>query len=220
MFLVALDFNEHAANTFQKNMTSTSVIVGDITDEKIKKKVIEESKHRNVNMVIGGPPCQGFSMKGKKLGLKDPRNFLFVEYLNIVKKLQPKVFVIENVKALLSTSAGWFKNEIVNTIEEMGYKVQVGVLNALSFGVPQTRERAIFICSKDKAIPLPCRKSDSMQVTVRDAISDLSYLGSGEGEFLQEYINEPASEYQVVMRNGSTGLYNHGSFIKRYKVGG
>lgn len=206
---VALDFNEHAANTFKKNMTSTSVIVGDITDEKIKEKVIEESKRRNVNMVIGGPPCQGFSMKGKKLGLKDPRNFLFVEYLNIVKKLQPKVFVIENVKALLSTSAGWFKNEIVNTIEEMGYKVQVGVLNALSFGVPQTRERAIFICSKDKAIPLPCGKSDSMQVTVRDAISDLSYLESGEGKFLQEYINEPASEYQVVMRNGSTGLYNH-----------
>lgn len=204
---VALDFNPHAAKTFQKNMPSTKVIVGDITNSEIKRQVIDESRQRGVNMIIGGPPCQGFSMKGKKLGLKDPRNFLFVEYLNIVKELQPKVFVIENVKALLSTAAGWFKNEIINVINEMGYTVEVGVLNAMNFGVPQARERAIFICSKTKTIPLP--KGTGEVVTVRDAISDLSYLESGEGCFKQEYITTPLSEYQELMRIGSKHLYNH-----------
>lgn len=206
---VALDFNKYAAETFQKNMPSTKVLVGDITDANVKEAVIKESLKRKVNMVIGGPPCQGFSMKGKKLGLKDPRNFLFVEYLNIVKAIQPAVFVIENVKALLSTSAGWFKKEIINAIEEMGYNVEVGVLNALNFGVPQSRERAIFICSKRKRIPLPQKQDNVQFTTVRDAISDLAYLESGEGDFFQDYRIAPLSQYQTLMRTGSNGLYNH-----------
>ena len=204
---VALDLNPHAAETFKKNMPETEVIVGDITDSDVKKHIINESKKRNVNMIIGGPPCQGFSLKGKKLGLEDPRNFLFVEYLNIVKDLQPEVFVIENVKALLSTSAGWFKNQIVNAISNMGYNVEFGVLNALNFGVPQARERAIFICSKKKAIPLPI--ANSSVVTVRDAIGDLSYLESGGGSFVQEYKMEALTPYQRQMRAGSKALYNH-----------
>ena len=158
-------------------------------------------------MIIGGPPCQGFSMKGKKLGLNDPRNFLFVEYLNIVKELEPEIFVIENVKALLSTSAGWFKNQIINAITDMGYNVEVGVLNAANFGVPQARERAIFICSKTKPVPLP--NSFGKIVTVRDAISDLSYLNSGEGCFRQSYEKAALTEYQELMRKESQYLYNH-----------
>lgn len=204
---VALDFNPHAANTFKKNMPSTTVVVGDITDESIKQQIIDSSRERNVNMIIGGPPCQGFSMKGKKMGLDDPRNFLFVEYLNIVKEIQPEVFVIENVKALLSTSAGWFKNEIVTKITNMGYHVEVGVLNAANFGVPQTRERAIFICCKSKSISLPLPTSSA--VTVRDAISDLSYLESGEGTFEQDYQIAATSEYQKLMRGDCSILHNH-----------
>ena len=110
---VALDFNAKAADTFRRNMPDTEVVVGDITDEAVRNKIISLSRKRGVNMVMGGPPCQGFSLKGKKLGLKDPRNYLFVQYLEIVKELQPEVFLIENVKALLSTSAGWFKDQIV-----------------------------------------------------------------------------------------------------------
>jgi DNA-cytosine methyltransferase len=158
-------------------------------------------------MIIGGPPCQGFSLKGKKLGLDDPRNFLFVEYLKIVEAVQPEVFVIENVKALMSTSAGWFKSEIESRIRKMGYKCSDGILNAKNFGVPQSRERAVFICSKDCSIPLPTGSSEI--VTVRDAISDLSYLDSGEGQFESEYRNEPMSDYQVQRRIGSDRLYNH-----------
>lgn len=204
---VALDFNQQAADTFKRNMPTTDVLVGDITDANTKKRVIEKSKRRGVNMIIGGPPCQGFSMKGKKLGFEDPRNFLFVEYLNIVREIQPEVFVIENVKALLSTSAGWFKKEIVNKISAMGYNVEVGVLNAQDFGVPQTRERTIFICSKHKSIPLPT--PTGQRTSVKDAISDLAYLQSGEGCFEQDYITDAFSEYQRIMRHGSDKLYNH-----------
>lgn len=149
---VAIDFDEKAAETFKKNMPDTEVLVGDITDADVKQKVIELSRKAKVNMIVGGPPCQGYSMKGKKLGLKDPRNFLFREYLNLVKELQPDIFVIENVKGLLLASNGWFKDEILTAVSNLGYWVEYGVLNAADFGVPQSRERAIFICSKNKIV--------------------------------------------------------------------
>lgn len=205
---VALDFNEKALETFKYNMPNTETVSGDITDSAVRRRIIELSKEKAVNMIIGGPPCQGFSLKGKKLGLDDPRNFLFNEYLNIVAELQPEVFVIENVKALLSTSAGWFKNQIIEKVKQMGYFVSYGVLTASDFGVPQTRQRAIFICSKHREIALPVPTCDTV-VTVRDAIFDLSYLNSGEGDFEQDYITEPTSDYQRMMRQGSTKLYNH-----------
>lgn len=206
--VVALDFNEKAADTFKKNMPETDVVVGDITSDEIKRTIIAKSKASKVNMIIGGPPCQGYSLKGKKLGLNDPRNFLFREYLKLVEEIQPEVFVIENVKALLSTSAGWFKDEIVSNIEKMGYHVEYGVLNAQDFGVPQSRQRAIFICSKSKAIQLP-QPTSSRCVTVRDAIEDLSYLNSGEGDFCQDYSTKATSSYQKTMRTNSSVLYNH-----------
>ena len=159
-------------------------------------------------MIIGGPPCQGFSLKGKKLGLDDPRNFLFIEYLHLVQELKPDVFVIENVKSLMSTSNGWFKNQIISEIEKIGYELSVGIVRASDYGVPQNRERVIFLCSKGRAIPLP-KPTVSELVTVRDAIEDLAYLNSNEGAFEQEYITETKSDYQKLMRSGSEKLYNH-----------
>lgn len=206
--VVALDFDERAAETFKKNMPQTEVIVGDITDTAVKEKVISLSQKYGVNMIIGGPPCQGYSMKGKKLGLKDPRNFLFREYLNVVRQLKPEIFVIENVKGLLLASNGWFKDEILKSIEELGYTVKYGVLNAADFGVPQARERAVFICTKGKAIDLP-KPTVRRYTTVRDAIEDLSYLNSGEGAFEADYSTEAVSDYQILMRTGSKKLYNH-----------
>ena len=206
--VVALDFDEKAAETFKKNMPETEVVVGDITDENVKEKIILLARKNGVNMIAGGPPCQGYSMKGKKLGLEDPRNFLFREYLNIVKNLKPEVFVIENVKGLLLAANGWFRDEIVHTIENLGYYVNVGVLNAADFGVPQSRERTIFICSKSGKISLP-KPTVIDRTTVRDAIEDLAYLESGEGAFEQDYITEAKSKYQSKMREGSGKLFNH-----------
>ena len=206
--VVALDFNKYALDTFKYNMPQSETICGDITDNSIKNEVIKISKEKKVNMIIGGPPCQGFSLKGKKLGLNDPRNFLFNEYLKIVEALKPEIFVIENVKSLLSTSAGWFKNQIIEKVKDMGYFVECGVLTASDFGVPQSRQRAIFICSKNKKITLPLPISKK-KVTVKDAIFDLAYLNSGEGNFEQDYLKKATSSYQKEMRSGCKKIYNH-----------
>jgi DNA (cytosine-5)-methyltransferase 1/site-specific DNA-methyltransferase (adenine-specific) len=206
--VVSLDNDSHAGETFKKNMPSCNVFIGDITDNTTKQEIITKSIEQGVNMIIGGPPCQGYSNKGKKLGLSDPRNFLFREYLSFVQEIQPEVFVIENVKALLSASNGWFKDEIITAIKDLGYIVDYGVMNASNYGVPQSRERAIFICSKRKFISLPSKTVDT-PTTVRDAISDLAYLESGEGKFEQEYRTVATTDYQKLMRSNSTILYNH-----------
>lgn len=205
---VALDINEKLAQTFKENIPESELIIGDIQDKEIKEKIINLSKKNKVNMIIGGPPCQGFSLKGKKLGLDDPRNFLFIEYLHLVQELKPLVFVIENVKSLMSTSNGWFKNQIISEIKKLGYKVSVGIVRASDYGVPQNRERVIFLCSKNKAISLP-EPTVKKPTTVRDAIEDLAYLNSNEGDFEQSYITEAKTEYQKLMRKDSARLYNH-----------
>ena len=205
--VVALDFNAEAANTFKMNMPEADVITGDITKKEVRNQVLEKSRKAQVNMIIGGPPCQGFAMKGKKLGLDDERNFLFREYLAIVEELRPEVFVIENVKRILTSSNGWFRDEILNYIKNLGYSVNYGVLNALNYGVPQSRERAFFICSLTRNILLP--DPQNKEVTVRDAISDLAYLESGEGAIEADYACEPLSDYQIMMRTGSNRLFNH-----------
>ena len=215
--MVALDNDEKAATTFKKNMPDAEVVVGDITDDMVKDSIVAISRKKGVNMIIGGPPCQGYSAKGKKLGLQDPRNFLFREYLNIVREIKPTVFVIENVKGILLSTNGWFKEEIVKEIHKLGYHVEVGILNAMDFGVPQSRERAIFICSKDIPVHLPIMDKSCFKAingtdgytTVRDAIGDLTYLGSGEGVFEDDYITKPLCKYQKLMRLGSEKLYNH-----------
>lgn len=195
---VGLDFDKYAIETFSKNFPNAISICGDILDANVKKNVIESSKARQVNMIVGGPPCQGFSLKGKNLGLDDSRNFLFKEYLNIVQELQPDVFIIENVKNILNSSNHYFRDEILKEIKALGYIVNFGVVNAKNYGVPQSRERALFIASKTKFInfPNPIEKGR----TVRDAISDLAYLESGEGQVISDYINKPQSEYQKQLR--------------------
>lgn len=195
---VGLDFDKYAIETFSKNFPNTISICGDILDENIKREVIENSKKRKVNMIVGGPPCQGFSLKGKNLGLEDSRNFLFKEYLNIVKELNPEVFIIENVKNILNSSNHYFRDEILKEIKSLGYIVNFGVVNAKNYGVPQSRERALFIASKTKFINFP--NSVENITTVRDAISDLAYLESGEGQVISEYRDTPKSDYQKMLR--------------------
>lgn len=198
--LLALDFEPSAIETFKQNFKNTQAICGDITDKNIKMHIINLAKELKVNMIIGGPPCQGFSLKGKNLGLNDPRNFLFLEYLELVREIKPEVFVIENVKNLLSSANGYFKNEIIARIKKLGYQVNCDILNAKDYGVPQNRQRTFFLASKNKILEFP-KKFDSF-VSVKDAISDLAYLESGEGQIISEYKNAPQSQYQKMLRGG------------------
>jgi len=204
--VLGVDFDKNAMNTFTKNITHAQGIVGDISKDDIKSIIVEKSKALGVNMIIGGPPCQGFSLKGKLLGLDDPRNFLFLEYIKVVEQIKPEVFVIENVKNLLSSSDGYFINEIISRFTELGYILNKGFVNAKYFGVPQHRERAIIIGSLSRSIELPIGGYDNI-TTVRDAISDLSYLESGQGENESEYKMPANSKYQQNMRGEK--LYNH-----------
>ena len=206
--VVALDFNEYAIETFSHNFPNASTIVGDILEPNIKNQVVEVSRNRGVNMIIGGPPCQGFSNKGKKLGLNDPRNYLFLEYLEIVREIEPDIFIIENVKSMITAANGYFMNEIQREIESLGYFSTCNVLNSKYYGVPQSRERAFIIAYKHKTLNIPEPDSKSF-LTVRDAISDLSYLNSVEGKNKSFYIHNYQSKYQKELREDSDLLYNH-----------
>lgn len=208
--LIAVDIMGDALKTFAHNFPKAKIINGDICDENIKKEIIQSAKQLKINMIVGGPPCQGFSNKGKKLGLKDPRNFLFREYLRLVDDIRPDVFVIENVKALVATENGWFINEILNEIKNLGYTTNYNIATASNYGVPQQRQRTIIIASKDSKINFPIPKYDNENMTtVRDAISDLAYLKSGEGDIETDYKNAPQSQYQKQLRNPDGKLYNH-----------
>lgn len=206
---VALDFEPKAIETFKHNFPNTICVCGDITDANIKNMIVKEAKKHRVNMIVGGPPCQGFSLKGKNLGLDDPRNFLFLEYVDLVSRIKPDIFLIENVKNLLSSESGYFIRQIHQKFEAIGYTLNHGVVRASEFGVPQNRERAIIIGTLNKkGIIIPSGTTKNIR-TVRDAISDLAYLNSGEGKEVSNYINKPQSEYQKMMRKDSKQIYNH-----------
>lgn len=204
---IGCDFDKKVLTTFEKNIKGSKTICGDITNIEVKSLIIEEAKKRKVNMIIGGPPCQGFSLKGKNLGLNDPRNFLFLEYVKIVKELMPEVFVIENVKNLVNACDGYFIKQILYEFSNLGYIINYSILNAADYGVPQHRERTIIIGSLNKSIALP--KPINSKVSVRDAISDLAYLESGEGLFESVYQNKPLTEYQAKLRTNAVKLFNH-----------
>ncbi len=204
--LMAVDFNENALKTFKYNHSHTQTIYGDLKEQKLKDEITKQAKKNGINMIIGGPPCQGFSSKGKNLGLKDERNFLFKEYLDLVEKIKPDIFIIENVKNLITCANSYFLDEIKKFAINLDYKFSAQVLNAKDFGIPQNRQRAFLIGSKKIFFDFSKMKTQD-EVCVRDAISDLAYLESGQGSDECEYKNQIQSEYQKRLRGRK--LYNH-----------
>lgn len=201
----AIEFDKDIAVSFRCNHPETEVIAEDIC--KVDVKALHK-KYPSIDVVMGGPPCQGFSQKGKRLSLDDPRNFLFQQFVRFVKEFKPKYFVLENVPNIVTTSNGFFKNQIVEAFENIGYVVKYGILCAADFGVPQDRHRAVFIGQRGKLeVTLP--KPNGIHTTIKDAIYDLPFLGSGEGSEESTYDKEPFSDYQCLMRKDSHILYNH-----------
>ncbi|WP_102346372.1 DNA cytosine methyltransferase [Bacillus sp. Marseille-P3661] len=204
--VVANEIDSEIATAYENNHKGAKVINEDITKLDIAS-VFGEQKGR-VQLIVGGPPCQGFSQKGSRNILGDERNFLFRYYFDVVKFLKPQYFLIENVPNILTANKGSFKTEIYSLFEEIGYKMDSAILNASNFGVPQIRRRA-FILGKLGGSPLTLPMGLAEPVSVWDAISDLAFLDSGEGEFVQDYIYEPQSMYQIRMREQGEKLYNH-----------
>lgn len=204
--ILANEYDPSIAAAYEMNHKGTKMIVGDITALDLEKTF--GSYEGKVDVVIGGPPCQGFSQKGQRKTIHDERNFLFKYYVRVVGLVKPRYFVMENVPNLLTAEGGYFRKEIEELFNSMGYQLKMGVLNASDYGVPQNRRRAVIIGKRNGDAPaLP--KPHNATVTIWDAISDLAYLNSGEGSEKQEYRFEPQSEYQKKLRNGSNVLYNH-----------
>lgn len=204
--VLANEYDESIAKAYVQNRPHTRMIVNDITKLPIDSTF---SPYRNkVDLIVGGPPCQGFSQKGKRKTIHDERNFLFKYYYKVVSLVKPTYFAMENVPNLLTAENGYFKKEITELFEGLGYTISSDVLNAADFGVPQNRKRAVIIGKLgSEAIELPVPIEE--RVTIWDAISDLAYLNSGEGEEKQSYKYEPQSQYQRRLRENSDYLYNH-----------
>lgn len=204
--VLANEYDESIAAAYKANHKGTRMIVGDITSLDLEKTF--GPYQGQIDVVIGGPPCQGFSQKGQRKTIHDERNFLFKYYVRVVELVKPRYFVMENVPNLLTAEKGYFRKEIEELFNSMGYQLKMGILNASDYGVPQNRRRAVIIGKQGGAAPgLP--KPRNITVTIWDAISDLAYLSSGEGEEEQEYRGKPRSEYQKKLRGGSGTLRNH-----------
>lgn len=137
----ANDFDKDAYETYTKNI-GKHIVLGDIT--KIKSEEIIGNKNE-IDLIIGGFPCQGFSIANKNRNMDDKRNYLYLEMKRIIEDKKPKFFVAENVKGLLSIQKGKVIEMIKNDFEKLGYKVDYKLINAAEYGIPQLRERVIII---------------------------------------------------------------------------
>ncbi len=172
---IANEIDPNACKTYALNHKSCLLIEGDL-DQNLEKF----NEISNIDLVFGGPPCQGFSVAGK-MDLKDPRSKLVFSFLDVVRRVSPNAFVMENVKALGALEKfSHIKQEIISQAHEMGYRVSVIQLNAKDFGVPQSRERVFFIGLKNgNQITLDdfeqyCEDAPS----IREAISHLGRAGT------------------------------------------
>lgn len=205
--VLANEFDASIAEAYIKNRNNPNMIVEDI-----RKLPVHDTfgKYRNqVDVIVGGPPCQGYSQKGQRKTINDERNFLFRYFVDAVKEVRPTYFVMENVPNLLTAEHGYFKNEVIALFSELGYIVNADVLCAADYGVPQNRRRAFIIGKLHGETPVEMPKVHPNRVTIWDAISDLNFLESGEGMEIQEYVNAAESEYQRFLRKDSENLFNH-----------
>ncbi len=227
---LSLEIDDWAVETLRFNYPNRNIIHGDIRDYN-RIDAIEGCCRLKPDIVIGGPPCQGFSIAGPaQKDPNDPRNSLFINFAQWVEVLDPKAFVMENVKGILSrrNAEGEKVIEIITRkFEHLGYFVETWVLNAAEYGVPQIRERVFIVGHRgDQMIGPPptthyvgnSPRSNQLSLfhahkkpalTLWEAISDLPPLEAGEGQEVQPYTDAPQSDYQLSAREGSAQLFNH-----------
>ena len=177
--LLSNDIEESACITLKMNNPQIKVLCGDITKEETKNAIEKAALDGGADIICGEPPCQGFSMAGFR-SEDDPRNQLFREFVDIVKRVSPKVIVIENVEGLLSYQGGKTYREVHTLFTELGYNTEGRILMASDYAVPQKRKRVIIICTRNdmdispgELFPTPITVDESCQVTARETIADL-----------------------------------------------
>ena len=201
--VLAIDNWKDALTTYSYNRENAKTLCADLsTINPIEVK--EEYGLNDVDVIIGGPPCQGFSVAGKRI-IEDDRNKLYKAFVGFVECFQPKAFVMENVPNILSIGEGKVKDSIIEDFENLGYNVSTKVLVASDYGVPQNRRRAIFVGTKEGNFSFDLSVVEH-KVTTGEALSDLTEDSIPDGD---SYPNAALSEYQKLMRSNSVGVWNH-----------
>ena len=227
------------ANTYKLNHPGAKVFTADIRSLDAGEVLSDLGLERGqLDLLAGGPPCQGFSINAPVRSVLDQRNHLFKEYLRFVDTFAPRAVLIENVPGLVSFEHGATLHAILDALAQLGYGADVRILGAAYYGVPQMRWRTIILGLRGKILPsvafpepiyhapirpnftttfdgqmlvkLPAPEVSAAFTTVKEAIGDLPPLMCGEhGDKVKEYISEPFCDYQRRLRVGSSGVYNH-----------
>lgn len=168
--LLAVEWDNNAVETYRLNYPNTPIYHGDIAQLSVEECLERTGlKVGELDILDGSPPCQGFSTAGKRV-MDDPRNQLFQEYIRLLRGLKPKVFVMENVSGMVKGKMKLIFAEIMRELKASGYKVSARLLNAMYFGVPQSRQRMIFIgVREDLGIEPSHPKAQSGGITPRQA---------------------------------------------------
>lgn len=206
-----IDFNPDSVETYIRNFPKAKAICGDLQSFD-DKRILREFGSLSIDVIVGGPPCQGFSSANRWHKEKDDaRNKLFFDFLRFVSALKPKVVLIENVRGILTRDGGFAKKRIEELVMGLGYQITSEVLNASDFGVPQNRFRAFFVATKINKVKENFDFSSLKKlpsVNVKDAIGELYDLNEEgvEGWLLKR---KPASDYQKYLRSKTGEVPNH-----------
>ncbi|MDE6816446.1 MAG: DNA cytosine methyltransferase [Lachnospiraceae bacterium] len=217
--VLGVDYDDAALKTFQQNHGSAAAMKLDLFDHANLDYIVEfltNKEIKDLDVLVGGPPCQGFSYAGK-MDIDDKRNFLYLAMVKLTERLNPGVVLLENVLAMLEANGGVGAQRVIKDFGEIGYRMIPEVLFAPDYGVPQLRRRVFFVGLKDSDEDFEFPKAvvdEAHYVTCEQAISDLPSLQLENGNIIrgtevQEYMTPPASEYQKLMRGRSAFVYNH-----------
>lgn len=210
--LLGVDHDSAALTTFENNHPGSKTLNMDVSDPIFIDELNRLCGSKNVDVIVGGPPCQGFSLTGPRK-FDDPRNSLYLSFLNAIDRCRPKAFLIENVPGIATMYDGQVKDTILSRCEKIGYNVKYKLLCAADYGVPQMRKRVVFVgvtkdIDEEFLFPDATHNEDTY-VSCEDAISDLPPRNDDLGSESGEYSGNPTSDYQINMRNGSNILTNH-----------
>lgn len=210
--IIGIDNDKAALQTFEYNHPHSLGLMLDLFDKNFMDILDKNVNKRSIDIIIGGPPCQGFSLTGAR-DSNDKRNQLFRTMFVAIDKYLPKVVVIENVPGFKTLYGGYYYNEIANEFKKRKYHWEAKVLYAPEYGIPQIRRRLVFIATREDLVPvkhpIPLITNSNEYVTTEEAISDLPPVVNGEEDEFIPYNNEPKFPYAKKMRIDSKGIYNH-----------
>lgn len=212
--LAGNDFDETAGATFSATHKEANFISGPVQDISAAHLLKAAGlKKGELDCLVGGPPCQAFSVYNHQRGMHDERSQLFKEYLRLVEGLNPRWVVMENVTGIMSAGQGSAVQSILRGLKKLGYYVEHKILRAEDYGVPQERRRVVFIGNREgRPVIFPkITYGEGLKpfTTIRDAIGDLPTLRNGEDRGISTYASEAKGAYQKMLRRGSNSVTNH-----------